>query len=262
MFEKLLGGQTGKKTVPVSETVPDVKSPSSPEILHGEVVQEQSAYMATETPAVYIQQTLLEQDKEFLTADAAKSHRIIGQLFDTYWLIEYEDKLFVIDQHAAHEKVLYERTMARVRTQEFSSQALSPPVILTLSAEEQEMLARYGDVIRQFGYEIEPFGGKEYAVNAIPAEFDGIDPERMLLEMLDDFSGISGREAPEQILEKVASLSCKAAVKGGSRLSPTEAERLIDELLTLENPYHCPHGRPTIISMSRYEIEKKFKRIV
>ncbi len=262
VFEKLLGGQTGKKAVPVSETVPDVKSPSSSEILPGEVVQEQSAYMATETPAVYIQQTLLEQDKEFLTADAAKSHRIIGQLFDTYWLIEYEDKLFVIDQHAAHEKVLYERTMARVRTQEFSSQALSPPVILTLSAEEQEMLARYGDVIRQFGYEIEPFGGKEYAVNAIPAEFDGIDPERMLLEMLDDFSGISGREAPEQILEKVASLSCKAAVKGGSRLSRAEAKRLIDELLTLENPYHCPHGRPTIISMSRYEIEKKFKRIV
>lgn len=223
-----------------------------------EPVKEQSGAPAF----VYEQQTLMEENKEFLTPDAAKKHRIIGQLFDTYWLIEYEDKLFIIDQHAAHEKVLYERTMARVRTQDFSSQSISPPIILTLSLEEQEMLEKYEEQIKLFGYEIEPFGGKEYAINAIPAEFEGIDMKSMFVDLLDDFTNISGREAPELILEKVASMSCKAAIKGGNHISRAEAEQLIDELLTLENPYHCPHGRPTIISMSKYEIEKKFKRIV
>lgn len=211
---------------------------------------------------VYEQQTFLSEDTGFFTEQAAKEHRIIGQLFDTYWLIEYEDKLFIIDQHAAHEKVLYEKTMARVRTKEFVSQTISPPVILTLSLQEQEMLERYGEQIRSFGYEIEPFGGKEYAINAIPADFESVDMKSMFIDLLDDFSNLSGREAPELILEKVASMSCKAAIKGGDSISRPEAEKLIDELLALENPYHCPHGRPTIISMSKYEIEKKFKRIV
>ena len=167
-------------------------------------------------------------------------------MFDTYWLIEYEDKLFIIDQHAAHEKVLYERTMARVRTQNFASQTLSPPIILTLSAEEQEMLTRYGEQIRLFGYEVEPFGGKEFAITAIPADFEAVDMKGMFLDMLDDFTNISGREAPELILEKVASMSCKAAIKGShSHQHGGGRTCLIDELLSLENPYHCPHGRPT-----------------
>lgn len=260
VFEKLLASST----------------PGKKEEKPADVLRETSAYMTAQKPAenktkepkepdepgVYEQQTLIARNKEFLTADAAKKHRIIGQLFNTYWMIEYEDKLFIIDQHAAHEKVLYERTMARVRAQDFSSQAISPPIILTLSLEEQEMLEKYNEQIRLFGYEIEPFGGKEYAINAIPAEFEGVDMKRMFIDMLDDFTNISGREAPELILEKVASMSCKAAIKGGNHISRAEAEQLIDELLTLENPYHCPHGRPTIISMSKYEIEKKFKRIV
>lgn len=212
----------------------------------------------------YEQQTLLtaENAPAFLTKDAAKKHKIIGQLFDTYWLIEYEDKLFIIDQHAAHEKVLYERTMKRVHKQEFSSQAISPPVILTLDREEIAMLEKYQTQIAAFGYSIEPFGGKEYAINAVPAEFEAIDTKAMFLDLLNDFSGITGKDAPELILEKVASMSCKAAVKGNQRLSRPEMEALIEELLTLDNPYHCPHGRPTIISMSKYEIEKKFKRII
>ena len=225
-------------------------------------VQETQNPQEAADAVVYEQQTLEVADTGFFTPDAARRHRIIGEVFDTYWLIEYEDKLFIIDQHAAHEKVLYERTMARVRTQDFASQTLSPPIILTLSAEEQEMLTRYGEQIRLFGYEVEPFGGKEFAITAIPADFEAIDMKSMFLDMLDDFTNISGREAPELILEKVASMSCKAAIKGGDSISRAEAEQLIDELLSLENPYHCPHGRPTIISMSKYEIEKKFKRIV
>ena len=197
-----------------------------------------------------------------MTADARKQHKIIGQLFDTYWLVEYEDKLFIIDQHAAHEKVLYEKTMEKLKEKSFTSQAVSPPIILTLNNEETEMLEKYKKELNSFGYEIEPFGGKEYAITAIPAEFSDVDMKSMFIEMLDDFANIGGAQAPVMLMEKVASMSCKAAVKGHDRLSTQEASHLIDTLLTLENPYQCPHGRPTIIAMSKFEIEKKFKRIV
>lgn len=152
--------------------------------------------------------------------------------------------------------------MKKISGQSFSSQTLSPPIILTLGTDEEQALSRHGETIRTFGYEIEPFGGKEYAVTAIPADFTEIDVKGMFLEMLDDFSNLSGKDTPDIIMEKVASMSCKAAVKGNNRLSRPEMEALIDELLELDNPYHCPHGRPTIISMTKYEIEKKFKRIV
>ncbi len=223
---------------------------------------EETASVPPEPKVTYEQQELIAVSKGFLTKDAKKKHKIIGQLFDTYWMVEYEDKLFIIDQHAAHEKVLYEKTMKKVREKTFSSQTLSPPIILTLSLEEIEMLEKYREQINAFGYEIEPFGGKEYAVTAIPADFTGIDTKAMFLEMLDDFANINGNDSPNAIMEKVASMSCKAAIKGNQHISRPEAERLIDELLELENPYNCPHGRPTIISMTKYEIEKKFKRIV
>ena len=223
---------------------------------------EETAAALPESKVTYEQQELAAVSEGFLTRDAKKKHKIIGQLFDTYWMVEYEDKLFIIDQHAAHEKVLYEKTMKKVREKTFSSQTLSPPIILTLSIEEIEMLEKYREQIDAFGYEIEPFGGKEYAVTAIPADFTGIDTKTMFLEMLDDFANINGNDSPNAIMEKVASMSCKAAIKGNQHISRPEAERLIDELLELENPYNCPHGRPTIISMTKYEIEKKFKRIV
>ena len=281
VFEKLLHKNN---STPASR--PEKSSPPAQAAQSGSAVQESSAYMVTEPesvptepalvqkpasnpqpiaaqePVIYEQQTLLDKEDGFFTKDAAKKHKIIGQLFDTYWLIEYEDKLFIIDQHAAHEKVLYERTMARVKEKQFTSQTISPPIILTLNHEEQEMLTRYSNQIAAFGYEIEPFGGKEFAITAIPADFEAVDMKSMFIDMLDDFSNLSGRDAPELILEKVASMSCKAAVKGNTHLSRVEVEELLDELLTLDNPYHCPHGRPTIISMSKYEIEKKFKRIV
>lgn len=227
-----------------------------------DVPKEDSLSMVREPDIPYMQQTLEQIDPHFLTKDARKKHKIIGQLFDTYWLVEFEDKLFVIDQHAAHEKVLYEKTMKKVREQLFSSQAVSPPIILSLNQEEIAAMERYQDELTRFGYEIEPFGGKEYAITAIPADFSDIDMRSMFLELLNDFTELSGRATPELILEKVASMSCKAAVKGNNRLSRAEIETLIDELLQLDNPYNCPHGRPTIISMSKYEIEKKFKRIV
>ena len=208
------------------------------------------------------QQTLGDYDKVFLTESSKKQFSIIGQLFKTYWLIEFEDKLYIIDQHAAHEKVLYEKTMARLANKDFTSQRISPPIVMTLDARECEMLEKYRPQIEQFGYEVEHFGGKEYMISAIPDNLFNIDMKDLFIEMLDDFSNATGRQTPDIITEKIASMSCKAAVKGNDKLTLPEINELIDELLSLDNPYNCPHGRPTIISMSKYEIEKKFKRIV
>lgn len=206
--------------------------------------------------------TLESLSSEFLTKDAKKKHRIIGQLFKTYWLVEFEDKLFIVDQHAAHEKVLYERTMATLKEKEYTSQTISPPIVLSLDSNEILMLEKYREQIARMGYEVESFGGKEYMISAVPANLFHIDMKDLFIEMLDDFSNLSGRETPEIILEKVASMSCKAAVKGNQTLSYSEFDALVEELLTLDNPYNCPHGRPTIISMTKYEIEKKFKRVI
>ena len=230
----------------------------------------ETAAKAPETSTAYepaqvvtgTQQTLGDYDKVFLTESSKKQFSIIGQLFKTYWLIEFEDKLYIIDQHAAHEKVLYEKTMARLANKDFTSQRISPPIVMTLDAKESEMLEKYRPQIEQFGYEVEHFGGKEYMISAIPDNLFNIDMKDLFIEMLDDFSNATGRQTPDIITEKVASMSCKAAVKGNDKLTLPEINKLIDELLSLDNPYNCPHGRPTIISMSKYEIEKKFKRIV
>lgn len=186
---------------------------------------------------------------------------MIGQLFDTYWLIQYEDKLFIMDQHAAHEKVLYERTMRSLSDREYTCQQISPPVVVSLTPREEEVLKQYMPQFTGMGFEIEPFGGKEYAICGVPDNLFGLQDKGLFLDLLDSLSEDSS-SGGRAIHEKVASMSCKAAVKGKMQLSFAEANALIDELLTLENPYACPHGRPTIISMSRYELEKKFKRIV
>ena len=199
---------------------------------------------------------------QFLQEDTKARRKIIGQLFDTYWLIEFEDKLFIIDQHAAHEKVLYEKTMATLKTKEFSSQQLSPPAILSLTMPEEEILKKYLNEFEKLGYAVEHFGGREYAVCAVPANIFGVDVKQLFMEMLGDLEKISGKLTPDIILHRVATMSCKAAIKGKQKITVEEMEQLFDDLMKLENPYNCPHGRPTIISMTKYEIEKKFKRIV
>lgn len=203
-----------------------------------------------------------EEKSSFLTKENIKEHRIIGQLFSTYWLVEFQDKLFLIDQHAAHEKVLFERTMNSLKTRDFSSQIVNPPIVLTLNLREEEVLRKNISLFKQLGFEIEPFGGKEYSIRAVPFNLFSIAQKELLIEMLDDLVSEDGKQHSDLLLEKIASLSCKAAVKGNMRLSELEAHNLIDELMTLENPYHCPHGRPTIVSMTKHEIEKKFKRII
>lgn len=249
--------QTAKSSASVSASALIAHTNNS-----GKSKPETSASYETAQIVTATQQTLGDYDKVFLTESSKKQFSIIGQLFKTYWLIEFEDKLYIIDQHAAHEKVLYEKTMARLANKDFTSQRISPPIIMTLDARECEMLEKYRPQIEQFGYEVEHFGGKEYMISAIPDNLFNIDMKDLFIEMLDDFSNATGRQTPDIITEKVASMSCKAAVKGNDKLTLPEINKLIDELLSLDNPYNCPHGRPTIISMSKYEIEKKFKRIV
>ena len=202
-------------------------------------------------------------EEHFLKREVRAEYKLIGQVFDTYWLVQYQDSLYIIDQHAAHERVLYERTLKGMKDRVFTSQYLSPPIILSLTMQEAELLRENMDRFARIGFEIEPFGGEEYAVRAVPDNLFSIAKKELLMEMIDDLAdGISTSMTPELIDEKVASMSCKAAVKGNSRLSAREVDALIGELLTLDNPYHCPHGRPTIIAMTKKELEKKFKRIV
>ncbi len=201
-------------------------------------------------------------DGKLLEPRARSMHKLIGQLFDTYWLVEFHEQLYIIDQHAAHEKVLYEKTMATLKNREYTSQLVNPPIILTLNRNEEVLLKQHLKYFTDMGFEIEPFGGREYAVRGVPANLFSIAKKELLIEMIDGLSEEGSSHNPDIIYERVASMSCKAAVKGGHSLSAAEANELIDQLLKLENPYACPHGRPTIISMSRYELEKKFKRIV
>lgn len=201
-------------------------------------------------------------EEKLLEPKARSRHRLIGQLFDTYWMVEFNDQLYIIDQHAAHEKVLYERTVATLKTRSYTSQMVDPPIILSLSSREENMMKTHLSYFLNMGFEIEHFGGKDYAVRGVPDNLFSIARKDLLMEMLDSLSEDTLVSNPDLIYEKVASMSCKAAVKGNHTMSAAEADHLIDQLLTLENPYACPHGRPTIISMSKYELEKKFKRIV
>ena len=199
----------------------------------------------------------------FLKEEEMAKQKIIGQLFDTYWLGEYNDRLFIVDQHAAHEKVMYEKLKKQFEKKEFTSQAISPPIVITLSMREAEVLERFKEQFTKLGFEIEHFGGAEYSICGVPGNLYRLNTRDVLIEMLDELTdGISERATADVILDKIASMSCKAAVKGSQRLSLPEMEQLMKDLMKLDNPYNCPHGRPTIIAMSKYEIEKKFKRIV
>lgn len=201
--------------------------------------------------------------EELLRPESRDRIRMIGQLFDTYWLAQFGDQFYIIDQHAAHEKIWYERLVKQFREHTVDSQYLSPPLVVSLNLKEEGILNANKDYFRSFGFEIEPFGGREYCVSAVPTDLYGLTEEELFLEMLDGLSADSGNKDPEEIIaSKLATMACKAAVKGNHAMSKAEAEKLIDELLTLDNPYNCPHGRPTVIAMTKEELEKKFKRIV
>lgn len=222
-------------------------------------VMEEVRYQAERKDMTAFKQENLFETKVISQENRTKYH-VIGQVFDTYWLVQFEDKLYIIDQHAAHEKVKYERFMKQYQEKTIITQNLMPPIIVSLTGKEEMILKEYEELFNNLGFEIEEFGGDEYALRAVPVDLYGCNEKQMFLEVLDDLSDIGPRESLKMVEEKIASMACKAAVKGNNTISREEAEKLIDELLTLENPYNCPHGRPTIITMSKYEMEKRFKR--
>lgn len=235
-------------------------------IVQTERVKEAAIYRKAEKEETK-ERTLAKQihlfKDQLLDASEALGHVIIGQVFDTYWLVEYQNQLYIIDQHAAHERVLYEKTIKGMKTREFTSQNISPPIILELSMQELELLNTYMEKFTAIGFVFEEFGQESVAVRAVPDNLFGVAKKTLLIEMLDSLSDELYTGLTQEVIdEKIASMSCKAAVKGNNKLSANEVDALIQELLTLENPYHCPHGRPTIIAMSKRELEKKFKRIV
>ena len=251
-----------QKDSPYEPKYPDhteKKSVHPPSELPKKTVQSPTAKRQPEPE--YVQEEIRYEGK-FLSEEAQKQHKIIGQVFDTYWLVEYQKKLFIIDQHAAHEKVLYEKMMRSFENRESTTQILSPPLILSLDEQQIDSLETFQKQLEALGFEISPFGGREYAVCGVPGNLFGLDARQILLEILDSHPDIKKSAPPKLVLEKIASMSCKAAVKGSHALGRREAEALIGDLLALENPYFCPHGRPTIISMDKSELEKKFKRIV
>lgn len=235
------------------------------QINNSDIIKENHSYEATVNTTNNIEvKDQLGLFSDFLSKEAVKDHRILGQIFSTYWLVEYQKELYIIDQHAAHEKVLYERILKAAKNNKHTSQMLLPPIVLTLSLKEQEAIKTHNKILEQLGYEIEHFGGNEFSIRAVPADLYNLSDKDLFLEFIDELTQELGfgQGDPLSILEKIASMACKSAVKANHILSTEEASSLIKELLTLENPYHCPHGRPVIISISRYELEKKFKRII
>ena len=232
----------------------------NPNLQAGQVVSDRRDNVAA--PVVQKAEQMDLFDGKLLSQEAKKHHKIIGQVFETYWLVQMEDKLYIIDQHAAHEKVLYERIVKEMKERNVTSQIVSPPIIISLNLEEQEKMKKYRNIFETLGFEIESFGGREYSIRAVPQNLFGMTEQGFFIEVLDHLEEDPSSKTLDVLSDRMATMACKAAVKGNQKLSLRETEALIDELLQLENPYNCPHGRPTIISMTKYELEKKFKRIV
>ena len=236
-------------------------NPAEASVQTNETSEQKKQEPITPEAKIKYEQMDMFEDK-FLTPEAKKKHRIIGQLFKTYWLIEYEDKFFIMDQHAAHEKVKFEELMANYKNKTAIPQYLMPPAIVSLSGTEAEFLRENLEFFQNLGFQIEGFGGKEYKLSAVPANLFGLDGRELFLEFIGELSENGQKQTIDTFISKLSTMACKAAIKGNTSISFKEADTLIDQLMKLENPYTCPHGRPTLISMTETELEKKFKRIV
>lgn len=199
--------------------------------------------------------------EQFISKDARKKHRLIGQVFKTYWMIEYDNKLYIVDQHAAHEKVMFERLMKQLADKQVLSQQLLPPKVLHLDSVEHEAVICHMELFEQTGFDIEDFGDDSIVVRAMPDDIMGVDPQLLLDALLNSLTEDIGKLSLDFFVEKLSGMACKAAIKGNTEITTMEADKLIDEMLTLDNPYNCPHGRPTMISLTKTELERKFKRI-
>ena len=261
--ENLFEGTLRQKQLEPQEPVLKKEEPKKEEPLTEKPQTEEAKKERSKSYIKKQEEQQLELFEEKLLAPESRERiRLIGQVFDTYWLAQFGDAFYIIDQHAAHEKVYYERFIKKFREDTVDAQYLTPPMIVTLNLQEESLLKANEDYFRKFGFEIEHFGGKEYCISAVPSNLYGLSEEELFLEMLDHLAAEGDKDALDIFASRLATMACKAAVKGNHAMSPAEAEKLLDELLTLDNPYHCPHGRPTVISMTKTELEKKFKRIV
>lgn len=227
-----------------------------------QAVRENRIAYETQAPDIAKSEQLNLFDEKILSRKAVDEYQLIGQIFDTYWIAVYHDKMILIDQHAAHEKVKYEMLMKRFHDKQPVSQNLMPPLIVTLTGAEAALLEQYQEYFEQLGFEIDSFGGSSYAMRAVPCDLYGHCEAEFLQDILDELGTGQAPNAPTAIAERIATMACKSAVKGNNRLSLAEMQELLEQLLTLDNPYHCPHGRPTMIVMTKQELERKFKRIV
>ncbi|MBO4267207.1 MAG: DNA mismatch repair endonuclease MutL [Lachnospiraceae bacterium] len=249
---------------PVNVAPQPVKSVTVPEPFEEKRLEEytktvkETALAGSNVPEP-VQETLFKEG--FLSEEAKETHRIIGQVFDTYWIVEYKDSMYIIDQHAAHEKVLYERFSKQIASNAVTSQLISPPCIMTFSPAQADIINENLEILEQTGFTVEHFGGNDFALSSVPTELFGMSERDYFISVIDGLSEKNVKK-PEEIKDRIATMACKAAVKGNMRMSEAEAKALISELLLLDNPYNCPHGRPTIVSYSRSELEKMFKRIV
>ena len=267
---KVLNEDPGKGADENLKIVPEEKSgkkTSIPEPFEAGRIADQQIFSDIKREFSAADDKLYEQasifDEKFIDKKSAKDIRITGQVFDTYWICEFDGKMYIIDQHAAHEKVLYEKFMSQIKNGEVLSQMIAPPLIVSLSSSQEIAFEKYSGYLKKAGFEAEHFGGSEFALVGVPATlYSSIDSERLFLDSIDELSKLGPSNVPEILLDRVATAACKVAVKGNNRLSFGEAKKLIEDLMDLENPYNCPHGRPTMIVMTKYELEKKFKRIV
>lgn len=199
--------------------------------------------------------------EQFLSEEARKTHLLIGQVFKTYWMIEYDEKLYIVDQHAAHEKVMFERLMKQMSEKSVISQQLLPPKVVHLDSVEHTLVMSKMDLFAKTGFDIEDFGDDSIVIRSVPDDIMGVDPQVLFDSLLNSLMEDNGNISMDFFVEKLSTMACKAAIKGNSEISSKEADTLIDELLTLDNPYNCPHGRPTMIALTKTELERKFKRI-
>ena len=253
MEKSSIDSEKSENNTEISTEQPQSQQPLQPEKPKVELVKETDNY-AKGTQMSFA-------DVPLLSEEARPKHRIIGQVFRTYWLVEYDEKLFFVDQHAAHEKVMYEKLKKDLENNTIVQQMVAPPIILTFSIKEQQKFELCEESFKKLGFLIEEFGGNEYCIRGVPANLLGIDPQELFIEIFDQIEENSGKMNMEMITDKLASMACKAAVKGNTTMSYEEMDSLMEQLMKLDNPYQCPHGRPTIISMTKYELEKKFKRV-
>lgn len=216
---------------------------------------------AEDTPPEGTNEQMVMPVEQFISEDARKKHRLIGQVFKTYWMIEYDEKLYIVDQHAAHEKVMFERLMKQQQNKQVLSQQLLPPKVLHLDSVEYEAVHSRMELFEQTGFDIEDFGDDSIVVRAVPDDIMGVDPQFLFDSLLNALTEDRGKLSIDFFVEKLSSMACKAAIKGNTEITAMEADKLIDEMLALDNPYNCPHGRPTMISLTKTELERKFKRI-